>query len=56
MFRLANDLIKQLKQSALLVRYELGVTDNVDEEHIGYLQLDLLLNFDRHAMMLLRCA
>jgi hypothetical protein len=44
MFGLAHYLIKQLQQSPLLVRYELRVTDNVDEEHIGNLQLDLFLN------------
>jgi len=32
----------------LLVRYEFGIADNVDEEHISDLQLDFLLNLRRH--------
>src|SRR5436190_16585900 len=44
MFSLADDLIKHVEQSALLVRYEFGIADNVDKKHIGNLQLDLLLN------------
>jgi len=47
-FRIANDLIKHVEQSALLVRYEFGITDNVDEEYVGDLELDLLLNLRRH--------
>jgi hypothetical protein len=52
MFGLAHYLIKQLQQSPLLVRYELRVTDNVDEEHIGDLQFDLFFNLYRHPLML----
>jgi hypothetical protein len=48
MFGLAHYLIKQLQQSPLLVRYELRVTDNVDEEHIGDLQLDFFFRFSGH--------
>src|SRR6266513_2226926 len=48
MFSLADDLIKHVEQSALLVRYEFGIADNVDEEHISDLQLYLLLNLRRH--------
>ncbi len=48
MFGLAHDLIKQIEQMPLLVSYELGVTDDVDEEHIGYLELDFLGRFSRH--------
>src|SRR6266566_8651619 len=44
MFRLADNLIKQFEQAPLLRSHELGVADNVDEEHIGDLELDLLLN------------
>ena len=47
MFGIADDLIKHVEQSPLLVRYELGIADNVDEEHIGDLKLDLLLNLRR---------
>ena len=32
------------EQPALLIDQQLGVTDNVDEEHIGNLKLDLFLN------------
>src|SRR5512133_3460644 len=32
----------------LLVRHELRVPNNVDEEHIGYLQLNLLAHLSRH--------
>src|SRR5438105_8472489 len=52
MFGLAHYLIKQLQQSPLLVRYELRVTDNVDEEHIGDLQFDLFFNLRRHPLTL----
>jgi len=31
-----------------LIDQQLGVTDNVDEEHIGDLQLNLLLNLRGH--------
>src|SRR6266404_597579 len=48
MFGLAHDLIKQIEQMPPLVSYELGVTDDVDEEHIGYLELDFLGRFSRH--------
>src|SRR6266513_5775777 len=48
MFGLADDLIKQFKQPPLLRSHELGVADNVDEEHIGDLELDLLLNLCGH--------
>src|SRR5207248_324143 len=48
MFRFANDPIQQLQQPSLLGRYQLGITDKVDEEHIGNLQLDLFLNFGGH--------
>jgi hypothetical protein len=41
----ANNLVQQLKQAVLLINQELGVADNVDEEHISDLQLDLFLNF-----------
>src|SRR5437870_9276458 len=48
MFGLADDLIKQFEQPPLLRSHELGVADNVDEEHIGDLELDLLLNLCGH--------
>jgi hypothetical protein len=48
MFRFANDPIQQLQQPSLLVRYQLGLADNVDEEHIGDLQLDLFFNLNGH--------
>src|SRR2546428_2557099 len=40
----ADNLIEELKQASLLVHHQLGVTDNVDEEHIRDFQLDLFLN------------
>src|SRR5437899_7056093 len=40
----AYNLVEYFKQSALLIDQQLGVADNVDEEHIGNLQLDLFLN------------
>src|SRR5437016_3623882 len=49
MFGLADDLIKQFEQPPLLRSHELGVADNVDEEHIGDLELDLLLNLCGHS-------
>src|SRR5438552_18196143 len=48
MFALAHDLIEQLEQSPLLRSHQLRIADNVDEEHIGKLQLDLFFNFGRH--------
>src|SRR5438477_8675104 len=30
----ADNLIEELKQASLLIHHQLGVTDNVDEEHI----------------------
>src|SRR6266550_4668884 len=39
MFGFAHNPIKEFEQSSLFVSYELGVTDDVDEEHVGYLQL-----------------
>src|SRR6266513_1370699 len=48
MFRFANDPIQQLQQPSLLGRYQLGVADNVDKEHIGDLHFDLLVNFGGH--------
>src|SRR5207237_7501071 len=56
MFRFADDPIKQLEQSPLLVRYELGITDDVDEEHIVNLQLDLLAHFSRHCETIIDAA
>src|SRR5207244_2631414 len=47
-FGFANDLIKHVEQSALLVRYEFGIADNVDKKHIGDLQLNFLLNLCGH--------
>src|SRR5205814_659040 len=52
MFGLAHYLIKQLQQSPLLVRYELRITDDVDEDHINDLQFDLFFNLYRHPLML----
>jgi hypothetical protein len=37
-------LVEYFEQSALLIDQQLGVADDVDEEHIGNLQLDLFLN------------
>src|SRR5206468_7659287 len=37
-------LVEYFEQSPLLIDQQLGVADDVDEEHIGNLQLDLLLN------------
>src|SRR6266567_2301846 len=48
MFRFADDPIQQFQQPSLLGRYQLGVADNVDKEHIGDLQFDLLVNFGGH--------
>src|SRR5205823_3234502 len=48
MFRFADDPIQQFQQPSLLGRYQLGVADNVDKEHIGDLQFDLLAHFSRH--------
>jgi hypothetical protein len=45
-----HDLIEQLERAPLLTRHRLGITDDVDEEHIGNLQLDLFLNFGGHAI------
>ena len=44
MFGLADNLIKQFEQASLLRSHQLGVADDVDEEHISDLQLDLFLN------------
>src|SRR5438093_777592 len=46
--RAAHDLIEQLERAPLLVRHELGIANDVDEEHIGDLQLDLFFNFVSH--------
>src|SRR5438552_17001643 len=48
MFRFADDPIQQFQQPSLLGRYQLRVADNVDKEHIGDLQFDLLAHFSRH--------
>jgi len=48
MSSLPNDAIKQLEQSPLLVRYELGIADDVDEEQIGNLHFNFLAHFRRH--------
>src|SRR5437870_2244471 len=47
-FGFANDLIKHVEQSALLVSYEFGIPDDVDKKHIGDLQLNFLFNLRGH--------
>ena len=49
-----NKLVQQLKQAALLIKQELGVAHDVDEEHISDLQLDLLLNLGHRLTPILR--
>src|SRR5215831_6206153 len=49
LFRLADDLVQRLELAALLIDQELGVADDVDKEHVGYLELDLLFNL-RHRL------
>src|SRR5712672_2293653 len=48
MFGLADNSIKQFEQAPLLRSHELGVAHNVDKEHIGDLELNLLLNLCGH--------
>ena len=47
--RAANNLIELLNQRVLLVRQQLGVTDNVDEQDMDDLQLDFLFDLGGHA-------
>src|SRR6266567_2962231 len=47
-FRIAHYLIEQLEQPPLLRSYKLGIADNVDEEHVGDLQLNFLFNLRGH--------
>src|SRR5262249_55097565 len=49
LFRLADDLVERLEQAALLIDQELGVADDVNKEHVGYLELDLLFDL-RHRL------
>jgi hypothetical protein len=44
----ANDLVELIDPGVLLVRRELGVTDDVDEENVRDLELDLFLVVVRH--------
>ena len=48
MRRIAHDVIQQFEQAPLFGSHKLGIADNVDEEHIGDLQLNLLLNLRGH--------
>src|SRR5215471_7943135 len=49
LLRLADDLVERLELAALLIDQELGVADDVDKEHVGYLELDLLFDL-RHRL------
>src|SRR5260370_21537613 len=49
MFRLVHDLIKQFEQSLLLRSHELGITNNVEKEHVGDFQLDFFFRFSGHS-------
>src|SRR5262249_10670290 len=49
LFRLADDLVERLELAALLIDQELGVADDVDKEHVGYFELDLLFDL-RHRL------
>ncbi len=42
--RAANNLIELINQRVLLVRQQLGVTDDVNEQDMDNLQLDLLFD------------
>src|SRR2546430_3058748 len=48
MFGLADNLIKQFESAPLLRSHQLGVADYVDEEDIGDLELNFLLNLCGH--------
>ena len=48
LFSAADNLVQQLEQAALLINQQLGVADNVDEEHIGDLELNLFFNLRGH--------
>jgi len=49
MFGLVHDLIKQFEQSPLLRSHELGITNNVEKEHVGDFQLDFFFRFSGHS-------
>ena len=51
---LADDLIERLELAALLIDQQLGVADDVDKEHVGYLELDLLFDL-RHRRSRILC-
>src|SRR6266545_4720946 len=42
--RAPNDLVERVEQSPLLIYYELGVTDDVDEQDMANLELNFLFN------------
>src|SRR4029077_6783225 len=48
MFGLADNLIKQFEEAPLLRSHQLGIADDIDEEHIGDLKLNFLLNLHGH--------
>jgi hypothetical protein len=48
LFSATDNLVELLQSAGLLIDQQLGVTDNVDEEHVGNLELDLFLNVRRH--------
>jgi hypothetical protein len=38
------NLVEYFEQPALLIDQQLGIANNVDEEHVGDLQFDLFFN------------
>jgi len=48
LFGQTNNLVQFLDLGVLLVNRELGVTDNVEKEHMRDFELDLFFNFGGH--------